>query len=215
MAEKYETHSADVVEQTRQIFVENLRGRRWRPVRELEALIPDALAEARLAAVNPLATAGQADPKSYGRLRLRMDAVKALEESAVCEVRGAEGKEEIRLVAQDGAPETAARQAATATASEKSGTKAAPSAPQLDVRGRGKGAGVPATTTRARRRTTRPPMTKPPPPTCMPTWTTLSRPTNRPTTRRRTTVCPNRRCNRSRNRRPPVTPPELPHGTAP
>jgi hypothetical protein len=144
MAEKYETHSADVVEQTKQLFVENLRGRRWRPVKELEALIPDALAEARLATVNPLATAGQADPKSYGRLRLRMDAVKALEDSAVCEVRGAEGKEEIRLVAQDGAPEMAARQAATATTSEKSGTKAAQPAPQLDVRSRGEGAGAPA-----------------------------------------------------------------------
>jgi hypothetical protein len=144
MAEKYEAHSADVVEQTKQMFVENLRSRRWRPVKELEALIPDALAEARLATVNPLATAGQADPKSYGRLRLRMDAVKALEDSAVCEVRGAEGKEEIRLVAQAGAPEMAARQAATATASEKSGTKAAQSAPQLDVRSRGAGAGAPA-----------------------------------------------------------------------
>jgi hypothetical protein len=38
----------------------------------------------------------------------------------------------------------AARQAATATTSEKSGTKAAQSAPQLDVRSRGEGAGVPA-----------------------------------------------------------------------
>jgi hypothetical protein len=144
MADKYETHSADVVEQTKQIFVENLRGCGWRLVRDLETLIPDAKAEARLATENPLATAGQDDPKAFGRLRLRMDAVKALVDSAVCEVRGAEGKEEIRLVAQDGAPEMAASQAATATNSETSETKMAQSAPQRDVRSRGKGASAPA-----------------------------------------------------------------------
>ena len=47
MAHKHETTSTDSVEQVKEIVVKNLQNGSWRPAKELEALIPDALAQAR------------------------------------------------------------------------------------------------------------------------------------------------------------------------
>ena len=57
MTEKRENTSDKLVEQAKQLFVKELPSHGWRPVKELQALIPDALANARLATVNPLAIA--------------------------------------------------------------------------------------------------------------------------------------------------------------
>src|SRR5205823_2941590 len=83
-------------------------------VGELQTLIPDALAAARCAGVSPLTLADLKDPKEYGRLLLATDAVKALEASDACDVRGAEGKKEIRLVVPAGAAAVAAPPASAA-----------------------------------------------------------------------------------------------------
>jgi hypothetical protein len=123
MAEKHEIHSTDLVEQVKMVFIENLRDCGWRPVNELEGLIPDELANARLATVNALTIADLKDPRAYGRLLLRMDAVKALVDEGLCEVRGAEGREESCLVAQAAVEATAAASPAS-TKSNRGDTNA-------------------------------------------------------------------------------------------
>ena len=87
MSDKHAT-ATGLVDQVTQLLVKNLRGRGWRPAKELAALIPDALAQARCDTVSPLAIADLKDPKEYARLLLTKDALQALEASGTCEVRG-------------------------------------------------------------------------------------------------------------------------------
>jgi ParB-like chromosome segregation protein Spo0J len=70
-----------------------LADRKWRRVAELQALIPDDLAEARCAATSPVAYAELPDPKEFGRAALTAEALKALG----CETRGQGNKQDARL----------------------------------------------------------------------------------------------------------------------
>src|SRR5262249_55921441 len=117
-------------------------GRGWRPAKELEALIPDALAQARCDTVSPLAIADLNDPKEYARLLLTKDALEALEASDTCEVRGAEGKQEVRLVGPDGVAEVAAPPAATAASWDKGDVSVVPTTTRTDAQTGGKDVSV-------------------------------------------------------------------------
>ena len=145
MADKHETTSTDLVEQVKEFFVKNLSGGRWRPAKELEALIPDALAQARCGTVSALAIADLKDPKEYARLLLTKDALQALEASDTCEVRGAEGKQEVRLVRPDGVAEVAAPPAATAASWDKSDVSVVQTTTQADAQTGGKDVSGPTT----------------------------------------------------------------------
>ena len=150
MADNHATTSTDLVQQVKTLFVKNLQNGSWRPAKELQALIPDALAQARCDTVSPLAIADLPDPKEYGRLKLAHDALKALEASDTCEVRGAEGKQEVRLVVPDGvaevaAPPAAAPPAATAASWDKSDVSVVQTTTQTDAQTGGKDVSVPTT----------------------------------------------------------------------
>src|SRR6516225_2496164 len=143
MADNHETTSTDLVEQVKEIFVQNLSGRGWRPITELEAMIPDEVADKRLATTHPLAVYGQANPREFARLQLAGDAVKALKESETCEVKGNERKEEVRLVVPDGVAEVAAPPAATAASWDKSDVSVVQTTTQTDAQTGGKDVSVP------------------------------------------------------------------------
>jgi hypothetical protein len=119
MSDEHAT-ATGLVDQLTQLLVKNLRGRGWRPAKELQALITDEMAQARCETVHPLAIADLPDPTEYARLLLTKDALQALEASDTCELRGAEGKQEVRLVVPDGVAEVAAPPAATAASWDKS-----------------------------------------------------------------------------------------------
>jgi hypothetical protein len=138
MADKHEPSSTNLVEQVKTLFVKNLQNGSWRPVKELQVLIPDALAQARLATVNALTIADLKDSREYGRLLLTLDALKALEASDTCEMRGAEGKQEVSLMRRDGVAELAALPPATAANCDKNDANVVQTAAQLDAQTGGK-----------------------------------------------------------------------------
>jgi ParB-like chromosome segregation protein Spo0J len=142
MADKHETTSTGLVEQVKTLFVKSLQNGSWRPAKELEALITDEMAQARCETVHPLAIADLSDPKEYARLLLTNDALRALEASDTCEVRGAEGKQEVRLVGPDGVAEFAAPPAATAANWDKSDVSVVQTATRTDAQNGGEAAPV-------------------------------------------------------------------------
>ena len=87
-----------LVEQAEQLLMTALASGEWLPVGELQAFIPDDMADACLKRLNETVYKDQPDHREFGRLYLVREVVKKLHSKSQVEKRtAAGGKEEVRL----------------------------------------------------------------------------------------------------------------------